>query len=267
MDNREDWMDDPDHILTAIQRDAMLHRARGLALSIICADVANDEGLPGSWLGGRPSLPQEEAWPNLCDTNDPPLPLHFIAQFNLAYFPQFDKPPMLPARGMLYFFYSPITLGDGGGKVIYLPDANHHHPLRSMPEISSEYHDELSRATEGCPLEKNKRYYVEKTLVCDLYDWQYINNTNFLKEVSKINNDNSVIKNNSGFIFFGNFHDWGERRSKGKENIGETRLLTISSSNILQIRTDSAPSMAFTIKNNDLISENFDNVKMEENSN
>lgn len=57
-----------------------------------------------SWLGGQPSLPSGVAWPRHGVTN---LPLHFLAQIDLAELPATPlRPggPALPREGLLLFF-------------------------------------------------------------------------------------------------------------------------------------------------------------------
>jgi uncharacterized protein YwqG len=63
----------------------------------------NDEALllPGtSKFGGLPDLPEDLAWP---EWNGQPLA--FIAQFRLEEIAPFDLDRLLPATGMLYYFY------------------------------------------------------------------------------------------------------------------------------------------------------------------
>ena len=83
-----------------------------------------DEALlpPGtSKFGGLPDLPEDVGWP---EWNGKPLA--FIAQFNLEEVAPFDLERLLPATGMLYFFYDAQmeTWGDtpedkDGARVLY----------------------------------------------------------------------------------------------------------------------------------------------------
>ncbi len=86
--------------------------------------LVKDEALlpPGtSKLGGLPDLPEGVDWP---EWNGKALA--FIAQFNLEEVAPFDLERLLPATGMLYFFYDAQmeTWGDtledrGGARVLY----------------------------------------------------------------------------------------------------------------------------------------------------
>lgn len=74
-----------------------------------------------SRFGGWPDLPDSVQWPQWKGQ-----PLAFIAQFNLAETHPFDKQNLLPATGMLYFFYDAAgeTYGErledrGGWAVLY----------------------------------------------------------------------------------------------------------------------------------------------------
>lgn len=69
---------------------------------------------PGkSKIGGRPHVPQGFVWPYFegadFDNVVKNRPLAFLAQFDLAEVKTFDKDDVLPAKGMLYFFYDVET--------------------------------------------------------------------------------------------------------------------------------------------------------------
>jgi uncharacterized protein YwqG len=81
----------------------------------------NDLHLGTSKLGGLPDLPPHLQWPTWKGT-----PLAFIAQINLAEVHAFDSEEMLPASGILYFFYDAehVPVGydpawRGGWRVLY----------------------------------------------------------------------------------------------------------------------------------------------------
>jgi len=74
-----------------------------------------------SKLGGAPDLPDSVVWPLLGD-----VPLSFVAQFDLSAVQPFDVDKLLPAIGMLYFFfdanqqvYGSDPADRAGWKVIY----------------------------------------------------------------------------------------------------------------------------------------------------
>lgn len=77
--------------------------------------------LGASKLGGLPDLPKELAWPTWKD-----IPLAFVAQINLAEVPTLDEANLLPASGILSFFYDadhvPVGFDPalrGGWRVLY----------------------------------------------------------------------------------------------------------------------------------------------------
>ncbi len=89
-----------------------------------------------SQVGGRPTLPDDMAWPMGCEG-----PMAFLAQLDLAEIPGAPVVlPALPTKGCLYFFYDPdlppdaLDRGEGPGwQVIHLaqrPTA----PPRDMPD-------------------------------------------------------------------------------------------------------------------------------------
>src|SRR5687768_6791020 len=61
-----------------------------------------------SKIGGMPDLPSDIDWPYWQDKV-----LSFIAQFDLSEVSQYDEGRVLPASGMLYFFYDAIELPGG----------------------------------------------------------------------------------------------------------------------------------------------------------
>jgi uncharacterized protein YwqG len=79
-----------------------------------------------SKLGGVPDLPVDVSWPEWKG-----LPQSFVAQFRLADLHDYDKENLLPAQGMLWFFYDAKqeTYGEdpkdaGGWRVFYKEDAS-----------------------------------------------------------------------------------------------------------------------------------------------
>jgi uncharacterized protein YwqG len=133
---------------------------------------ADEDELPlgASKMGGRPDLPLSLSWPTETrrppherdrrfnpDSEDKPLlPLSFVAQIRLSGVSSLDDEGLLPATGILYFFYSAEQEVWGfdprdhsGFKVLYydgdetlirtdfpsdLPDIAYFHPCRIRPE-------------------------------------------------------------------------------------------------------------------------------------
>ncbi|MGH2409021.1 MAG: YwqG family protein, partial [Chloroflexota bacterium] len=92
------------------------------AIHLYTTTQSDDRIVTGvSKLGGSPDLPSMLAWPTWHDK-----PQGFIAQLNLADIAPYAPSHILPARGMLYFFYDlweqPWGFDPkdrGGGRVIY----------------------------------------------------------------------------------------------------------------------------------------------------
>ncbi len=67
-----------------------------------------------SKLGGRPHLPRDFAWPYFegesYDGEWANRPLSFLMQINCKEIKAYDKENLLPATGMLYFFYEQATM-------------------------------------------------------------------------------------------------------------------------------------------------------------
>jgi hypothetical protein len=100
-------------------------------------------GEPGCWLGGRPTLPPGIEWPISVFENSPDLPdlpMHFLAQIDLAALADRQGLPTRPLSGTLFFFLDTIfapTVGAprGGGTVIYWPEDVTGFPERQKPAI------------------------------------------------------------------------------------------------------------------------------------
>lgn len=82
-----------------------------------------DHRLGASRLGGRPDLPASTAWPDWDG-----VPLAFVAQIELDDVHSFDPAHVLPARGLLSFFYETTTAvwgndpkDRGGWAVLFTP--------------------------------------------------------------------------------------------------------------------------------------------------
>ena len=93
-----------------------------------------------SRVGGLPNLPASEPWPWPKRTPPGPetVPLHFIAQIDLAEMPRID--PRLPERGMLFVFANQHRVEDWmvyaahkHGRIVYVPDVPADTPERQPP--------------------------------------------------------------------------------------------------------------------------------------
>ncbi len=116
---------------------------------LLPSETEDNEGIPGrSRIGGTPELPEGTRWPYSGN-----LPLAFIAQINLEELPDIQERQLLPAKGILYFFYEPTQNFDTAVlppespiyKVIYNPDSPL--PLKRLafpPELAARYRLEPS---------------------------------------------------------------------------------------------------------------------------
>lgn len=101
---------------------------------------SNGLGAPGCSMGGLPKLPPNVEWPWYQPHGRPYVPMHFVAQINLASVPEMEKLPEFPRRGTLFFFFTPTmpvhvdtpTAGPGCS-VIYCREDVEQFPERHMP--------------------------------------------------------------------------------------------------------------------------------------
>lgn len=89
----------------------------------LLVEQITDHSLGACRLGGRPDLPVGTAWPDWDG-----VPLAFVAQIDLAETNPFDPEGVLPARGLLSFFYEANTAvwgsdpkDRGGWAVLFTP--------------------------------------------------------------------------------------------------------------------------------------------------
>jgi hypothetical protein len=72
---------------------------------------------------------------------DESVPMHFIAQIDLAQVPRLPGMPDMPKTGTLFFFFMQLWYYDFEGdhemccRVLYSPDAADTHPPRDMPQM------------------------------------------------------------------------------------------------------------------------------------
>ena len=66
--------------------------------------VADSPAIGSSRIGGRPDVPADFAWP-MWEADGDSVPLSFVAQINLAELPDCPDRSLLPADGLLSFFY------------------------------------------------------------------------------------------------------------------------------------------------------------------
>lgn len=138
-----------DKKLSDVEIDGYLSRMRSLAAVMLRTENLTDEGMPGCWFGGQPTLPEHIEWPMFHNTmDDIKVPLHFLFQVNLRFVPRGLSFPEFPRRGTLFVFIEPIMAQDGdafpippflsgeGAKVIYVAEDVHDCPPREMPPLN-----------------------------------------------------------------------------------------------------------------------------------
>lgn len=131
-------------------RDALAQ----LRLSGIALEIAGEEPYRcgGTRFGGRPDVPPGFVWPyfegvGLEDGEKKRRPLAFLAQFALEEMQPFDAEHLLPAHGVLSFFYEVESQpwgfdpqDAGCARVFWFEDAATLAPAEYPPDLSQEAH-------------------------------------------------------------------------------------------------------------------------------
>jgi uncharacterized protein YwqG len=99
--------------MTPEELDALIESKRKPGIVLQRTPLQTDDGTPGCWLGGEPTLPPEIEWPVFNPEeflgDDVDIPMHFFAQINLAHLPDVPGLPDIPRKGTLFIFYDPIV--------------------------------------------------------------------------------------------------------------------------------------------------------------
>ncbi|MCT6922885.1 YwqG family protein [Metasolibacillus sp.] len=81
--------------------DRILQFAKNSIRAIATPTIENEIQIGQSKIGGAPDVPTDFIWPQTNDQH----PLYFLCQLNLAEIKPFDSSNLLPAKGLLSFFY------------------------------------------------------------------------------------------------------------------------------------------------------------------
>ncbi len=168
MINKADLPGDLDTLWARVKADEQLSESEvRLVLSLaqrpglLLLKLAPDDPrrLPGCWLGGEPTLPPEVEWPHFNEANlNIKVPMHFLAQINLAQLPRADYGITIPEFGTLFIFSDPIfaplyQLGKSvpamqaglGARVIFVPGEVDHYPPRVAPDLPEAVRTKLDK--------------------------------------------------------------------------------------------------------------------------
>ncbi|MFG5380262.1 DUF1963 domain-containing protein [Yoonia sp. R2-816] len=133
--------------LSDVEIDGYLSHIRKQAAFMLRADRQSDDGMPGCYFGGEPTLPADIEWPIYhCPEPKLDIPLHFIFQVNLKYLPKSLDFPEFPQKGTVFAFVEPMfawadpsapepLLNGQGAKLIYVADDVSDCPLRKAPAL------------------------------------------------------------------------------------------------------------------------------------
>ena len=279
-------MNDPDNqerlaewerIPTPDEMDDMLFAASRPGLMLSKTRLPNDPGAVGSWLGGQPALPPEIDWPWYAPEGDPLVPMHFVAQIDLAQVPRMKGLPEIPRTGALFFFFDPILapvrgLGFGGARVIYVDQDVAGHPQREMPEIPGPLNqDEMSFWYTANPTRGYRRWNFTFLAFTGYRQDLYPNNA-FQMAVAEANLDvkDDLIERTEDrrqgaepnrSQSFAPHHMFGST-GRLEPNGALTRLLAVRGDSDLGLDYGNGDWIVFWVPDADLATNNFDNVQI-----
>ena len=279
-------MNDPDYqerlaewerIPTPDELDDMLFEASRPGLMLSKTRLPDDPGAPGSWLGGRPTLPPEIDWPWFAPEDTPLVPMHFVAQIDLAQVPRMNGLPEIPRTGTLFFFFDPILapvrgLGFGGARVIHVDRDVSGYAPREMPKIPGSLDpDEMSFWYTENPTHGYRRWNFTYLAFTGYRQDLYPNNA-FQMAVAEANLD---VKDDLIERTAERREGWEEHRSQSfaphhmfgstgrLEPVGElTRILAMRGDSDLGLDYGNGDWIVFWVPDGDLAMNNFDNVQI-----
>ena len=95
--------------LSDVEIDGYISQIRKPAAFMMRTKEQTDEGLPGCFFGGKPTLPADIEWPVFnCPIPKIDIPMHFLFQVNLKYVPKSVDFPDFPDTGTLFVFVEPM---------------------------------------------------------------------------------------------------------------------------------------------------------------
>lgn len=160
--------------------DGIAAEIKKLAKNEICIDVdkrAKNISADASKIGGKPYLPADFLWPAYKDKNEGETrPLSFFCQINLADVKGLDKDDVLPAGGMLSFFYECDSFcwgfdpaDKGAARVYYFEDIAGFAPFDIPEELDEGYvMPELAvKFTSDISYPKFEEFSVHSDMNCD----------------------------------------------------------------------------------------------------
>lgn len=232
-------------------------------------------------IGGKPDVPKGFEWPKYYDN-----PLSFIAQINMAEIVPFDTERILPASGMLYFFYDceqqtwgfdpedkdcwKVHYYDGSLDELIrmefheeLPEYAQYHAVKvsfkneiSLPSWDSDYIDSLNLS------EEEKDAFSE---LCEKFigEQQVINK--LLGHSDNIQGDMQLecqLVSNGLYCGDSSGYESPDRAKLEKDAKDWRLLLQIDSDENAQMMWGDVGRLYFWIKENDLRLKNFDKVWM-----
>lgn len=134
--------------LSDVEIKELIESRRQPAICMLHTSGSEDEGTPGCWFGGDPTLPPEIDWPvyKHRDTGTV-IPLTFLAQINLDHLPRVPGLPPLPETGTLFVFYEWMV-----AQLVGIMDDSQTPPLQSGEAVRVIYVDhDVSVYPERCP--------------------------------------------------------------------------------------------------------------------
>ena len=169
--------------------EELIARVRRPAAAMVLTQKQTDSGDPGCWMGGEPTLPPEIEWPHFQETNlNLDVPMHFLAQVNLARLPKADYGSTIPKYGTLFVFSDPIfaplyQLGRStpamqaglGARVIFVPEEVDQYPFRAAPDSPEALKSNLDLAPLCNYVSSGYREMVERNIrsASGLHKWPF----------------------------------------------------------------------------------------------
>lgn len=192
----------------------------------LCPCTGDKKRVGGARAGGKPDLPDGVEWPLSSGEEGEPEPMPFILQVNLGEVAPYDAEGILPASGLLsFFFYTADEDSGENGRVLYYPDPLPALKPRKLPEEMDE-----ERRYRDLALQPRLRWTLPHHYEIDMADfeswYELVNRADAAQGVALSRGDSFQLGGNPSWIQPGELAEGDELLLQVSPDYGGGRFCT-----------------------------------------